>query len=136
MPSMSVGTTFSRATAPTMPHIALSFPRPFPAVARHLRLLVERKRAGGHVLPNGGARADRRAAADRHRRDELGIGADVHVVFDNCAMLFRTVVVADDRSGADVDVGPHRRVSHIREMVRLAAGADRAGFHFDEVADM
>src|SRR6266496_3191591 len=98
---MSVGTTFSRATAPTMPHIALSFLRPFPAVARQLRLLVERERPGRHVLPDRRARADRGAAADCHRCDELGIGADVHVVFDDRAMLVRAVVVAGDRPGAD-----------------------------------
>src|SRR5438874_6913518 len=101
MPSISVGTTFSPATAPTMPHIALSFPRPFPAVARHLRLLVERERPGRHVPPDGRARADRGPAADRHRRDELGIGADVHVVFDDRAMLLGAVVVAGDRPGSD-----------------------------------
>src|SRR5205814_8299037 len=100
---MSVGTTFSRATAPTMPHMALSFPRPFPAVSRHLRLLVERQRPGRPVLPVGCARTNGRAAAGRHRRDKLAIRADVHVVFDVRSMLLCAGVVADNCSGPDVD---------------------------------
>src|SRR5437763_391536 len=72
MPSMRMGTTFSRATAPTMPHImVLSFPGPLPTRDRDLLVLRDRKLPGGDLLAYRGACAYRRAPAHGDRRDEL-----------------------------------------------------------------
>ena len=48
-----------------------------------------------------------------HRRDELRVAADEHVVLDDGRMLVHAVVVARDRAGADVDV--RRRSSRRRD---------------------
>src|SRR5215472_7197754 len=116
---MRMGTTFSRATAPTMPHIALSFLGSLPAVASDLGFFVERQRAGRYVLPHRRARADGRAAPDGHRCDELRVGPDVHLVFDDRAVLFGAIVIARDRAGADVHVGADGGIAHVGEMIGL-----------------
>ena len=50
--------------------------------------------------------------------------------------LFDAVVVHGDGAGADVDLAADRRVAEVGEVIRLAAGADLALLHFDEVADV
>src|SRR5215469_15293813 len=117
MPSIRIGTTFSRATAPTMPHMSSAFLRTFPAALRDLHLLVEDQRLGRHVFPDGRTRSDRGAATDRHRRDELRIRSDVHVVFDDRAMLRGPIVVAGDRPGAEIDVASDDRIADVGEMI-------------------
>src|SRR6266849_7357616 len=118
MPSIRIGTTLPRATAPTMPHMpSLPFLRPFPVVARDLRFLVQRQRRTGHILPYRSPGADRRATSDGHRRDELGIGADLHVILDHRTVLVYTVVIAGDRSGSDVDVSADGGFADIRQMI-------------------
>src|SRR6185369_1684083 len=139
MPSIRIGTTLSRATAPTMPHMMLFLrflPRALVARLGCLRLLVEREDAGLDVAPHGRAGAYRRAAANRDRGHQLRIGPDVDVVLDHRPMLVRAVVVAGDRARTDVDVAPDRRVAHVGQVVRLAALADGARLHLDEVADV
>src|SRR6476661_6252909 len=104
---MRIGTTLSRATAPTMPHMRLVLgflSRALVPRLGSLRLLVEREHACLDIAPNGRARAYRRAASDRDRSDQLRVGSDVDVVFDDGAMLVRSVVVAGDRARADIDV--------------------------------
>src|SRR6476661_5550294 len=136
---MRIGTTLSRATAPTMPHMRLVLgflPRALVPRPGRLRLLVEREHACLDVAPNRRARAYRRAPPDRDRRDQLRVGPDVDVVLDDRAVLVGTVVVAGDRPGADVDVAPHRCITDVRQVIRLAALADGARLDLDEVADV
>src|SRR6185369_17410098 len=88
------------------------------------------------VAPHGRAGAYGRAATDSDRGHQLRIGPDVDVVLDHRPMLVRAVVVAGDRARTDVDVAPDRRVAHVGQVVRLAALADGARLHLDEVADV
>ena len=46
------------------------------------------------------------------------------------------VVIAGDGAGADVDVSADAGIAHVAQMIRLAARADLAVLHFDEVADV
>src|SRR6476646_5920111 len=99
MPSIRIGTTLSRATAPTMPHMALVLRfLTGPLIARRagLRLLVEREDAGLDIAPYGRARTYRRAASDRDGSDQLRVGSDVDIVLNDRAVLVCTVVVAGD----------------------------------------
>ncbi len=50
-------------------------------------------------------------------------------------MLVHAVVVAGDRHGAHVDLAADRGVPDVAQVVRLAARADLAVLHLDEVAD-
>src|SRR5215472_6520852 len=112
MPSIRIGTTFSRATAPTMPHMVLTFLRTLPAAPGRLRLLIQHQGLRRHVLPHGRAGPDRGTAADRH------------VVLDDRAMLVRAVIVTRDRARTDVHVASDGRVTDVAQMVRLAALAE------------
>src|SRR6266436_4881168 len=100
-----MGTTFSPATAPTMPHMASStFLRTFPVAARDLRLRVQCQHRRRNIAPHCRASTDGCAASDRHWRDKLRIGPDVHVVLDHRSMFVCAIVIANDRSGANVDI--------------------------------
>ena len=81
--------------------------------------------------------ADGRARADRHRRDQLHVGADVHVVLDHGAVLVGAVVVAGDGAGADVHVAA-RRWSRRRRRggSPCCPRPSCARLHLDEVADV
>jgi hypothetical protein len=72
----------------------------------------------------------------RHRRDQLGVGADEGIVLDDRLELVGAVVVAGDRAGADVDAAADRRVADVGQMVGLGLRGDRAVLDLDEVADM
>ena len=70
------------------------------------------------------------------RRDERGVAADERAVFDDGPVLGGAVVIARDRARADVDLGADGRVAEIREVVGLAACAQRRVLELDEVADV
>src|SRR5262249_36885144 len=107
-----------------------------PARAPLIGLRVEGERAGLDVVPDGGAGRDVGVVADRDRRDQLAVAADLHAVADHRAVLAEAVVVAGDRARTDVAVAADGRVADVREVVRLGAGADLRLLHLDEVADV
>src|SRR5262245_63822670 len=121
----------------SMTHDPLRFlGRALPARAMLLRLGVDDEPPRRGVLPDGGAGADSRALRHRDRRDELHVGADLHLVFDHGAVLARAVVVAGDGARPDVDVAADRGVADIGEMVRLGARSDAARLDLDEIPDV
>ena len=69
-----------------------------------------------------------RAVADRHRRDQHAVAADVHVVADHRAVLVRAVVVGGDAAGAVVDARADRGVAEVGEVVGLRALAPACEF--------
>src|SRR5262245_35872442 len=127
-----------RAAAPTMPHMDLGLlpGLGLPARDRHLARARHGELPGGRVLADGGSRADIGAARDAHRRDQRRVRADEALVLDHGAVLRYAVVVAGDRSRADVDARAHLGVADVGEMVGLGAGADTARLDLDEVADV
>src|SRR5690606_38484323 len=84
------------------------------------------RRAGTH----------RRSAPHAHRRHQLHVGTDMHVIPDHRAVLVGAVIVAGDGAGAEVDVAAHRRIADIGQMVGLGGFADCARLGLDEVADV
>src|SRR5262249_35702031 len=90
----------------------------------------------GRVLGQRRAGAGIGARADFDRRHQHRAGADESVVAYLGAPLVRAVVVHSDAAGADVDLASERRVAEICQVIGLAALADDAVLHFDEVADV
>src|SRR6266853_6321434 len=138
---MRTGTMLRLAIAPTIPHMRFAFRslllyRPLPARNRHLLHAREGQLACWSVLGEGGSRTECRAPAYAHRRDELGVRADENVVLDDGAVLVRSVVVAHDRAGADVDVSAHLAVADVGEVIRLGACAYATRLDLHEVADV
>ena len=60
----------------------------------------------------------------------------MHVVFDHGAVLVGAVVIGGDGARAVVDAFAHRRITQIRQMIRLHAVRERRIFHLDEVANV
>src|SRR4030067_2683514 len=85
---------------------------------------------------DGRAGAYRPALADRHRRDQLRIRADEHVVLNDRAVLVCAVVIAGDRARADIDAAAPGAVADVAEMIGLAVCRDLAVLDLDEIADM
>src|SRR5213596_1015331 len=125
---MRTGTMLRLAIAPTIPHMRLAFRslllfRPLPVRNRHLLHAGEGQFPRRGVLGERGSRTECRAPAHAHRRDELGVRAYENVVLYDGAVLVRSVVVAHDRAGANVDVSAHLAVADVGEVIRL--GSDR-----------
>src|SRR5256884_9910726 len=138
---MRTGTMLRLAIAPTIPHMRFAFRsfllhRPLPVRNRHLLHTGEGQLPRGSVLGERGSRAEGRAPAHPHRRDELGARAYENVVLDDGAVLVRSVVVAHDRAGADVDVSAHLAVADVAEVIRLGTRAYATRLHLHEVADV
>src|SRR5205085_10856328 len=106
--------------------------------ARNRFLLRARQRE----LPFEDFAGDRRTGADRctttyrHRRHELRIRADEHVVFDDGAVLVGAIVIAGDRARADVHVAADAGIADVGQVIRFRAVVNLARLHLDEVADM
>src|SRR5437588_7834667 len=135
---------------PMIPHMNSFSLRPSPApFALPLALLLLIDPALDVPLLAGtdgqGARRDRfancraaahvRALADGDRRHELRVAADEGAILDHGLMFFLAVVVARDRSGADVHVRADGRVAEIRQMHRLRSRPEHCFLELDEVAD-
>src|SRR3954468_20788137 len=139
-PSISTGTTLRADTAPTIPHMAAAslgrLRRALPPRNGRLAHARDGQLAGGSVLGQGRAGAERRTAPDAHRRDELRVGADEDVVLDDRPVLVRAVVVAGNGVGADVHVLSHLAVTDVGQVIGLRAGVDAARLDLDEVADV
>src|SRR6266480_7265979 len=138
---MRTGTMLRLAIAPTIPHMRVTFRslllfRPLPVRNRHLLHAGEGQLPRRGVLGERGSRTECRAPAHAHRRDELGVRAYENVVLYDGAVLVRSVVVAHDRAGADVDVSAHLAVADVAEVIRLGTRAYATRLHLHEVADV
>src|SRR5690606_36994122 len=74
--------------------------------------------------------------SDLQRRHQHRAGTDESAVADLGSPLVRAVIVDGHRACAHVDFATDGRIAEVRQVIRLAAGADFALLHFDEVADM
>src|SRR6266705_802596 len=138
---MRTGTMLRLAIAPTIPHMRFAFRslllyRPLPVRNRHLLHAREGQLARWSVLGERGSRTEWRAPAHAHGRDELGVRADENVVLYDGAVLVRSVVVAHDRAGADVDVSAHLAVADVGEVIGLGTSAYATRLHLHEVTDV
>src|SRR6266516_4225368 len=138
---MRTGTMLRLAIAPTIPHMRFAFRslllfRPLPVRNRHLLHAGEGQLPRRGVLGERGSRTECRAPPHAYRRDELGVRAYENVVLDDGAVLVRSVVVAHDRTGADVDVSAHLAVADVGEVIRLGTCAYGTRLDLYEVADV
>src|SRR2546430_1556497 len=138
---MRTGTMLRLAIAPTIPHMRFAFRSfllhwPLPVRDRHLLHAGEGQLPRWSILGKRGSRAECCTPAHSHRRDELGVRADENVVLDDGAVLVRSVVIARDRAGADVDVSSHLAVADVGEVIRLGTCAYATRLDLHEVADV
>src|SRR6266480_1962287 len=138
---MRTGTMLSLAIAPTIPHMRVTFRslllfRPLPVRNRHLLHAGEGQLPRRGVLGERGSRTECRAPAHAHRRDELGVRAYENVVLYDGAVLVRSVVVAHDRAGANVDVSADLTVADVGEVIRLGTCAYATRLDLHEVTDV
>src|SRR5216117_103561 len=138
---MRTGTMLRLAIAPTIPHIRFAFRslllfRALPVRNRHLLHAGEGQLPRRGVLGERGSRTECRTPAHAHRRDELRVRTDENVVLYDGAVLVRSVVVAHDRAGADVDVSAHLAVADVGEVIRLGTCAYSTRLDLNEVADV
>src|SRR5438128_348106 len=126
------GALGSRLAVPSR-RLVLTFVRPFGL--HDLARASQSQRKRRHVLGDDAARSDVSPLAHRHRRHERRVAADERTGLDARGMLVLAVVVAGDRSRADV----HRRadggVAQVRQVRRLRAFAEHGLLELDEVAD-
>src|SRR6185295_4953097 len=83
--------------------------------------LIVHERPRRHVVSNGGGGCDVNVIPEGHRRDQGGVAADLHPVSDRRRVFREAIVVAGDRSGADVCISTYRHVPEVGQVVRLAA---------------
>src|ERR1700712_4531756 len=149
------------ATAPTIPHMDLSFRlfsnrpayasirecsspfsgfflyRPYVTAFADLRFPVQHELVfSNDILPPRRPRPDRRATRHAHGRDELRVRANEHIVFDHRAEFVRAIVITGDRARANIHARADIRIADITQMIRLRAAPEHRVFHFHEVADM
>ena len=91
---------------------------------------------GWDFVGDDAACADIGAVSDFDGGDERGVGADEGFGSDFGAQLFVSVIVAGDRSRADIRFGSHRCVADIGQVVDFCACADLAVLDLDEITDM
>src|SRR5579871_3690016 len=140
---MSTGTRLRSATPPTMPHmallpspLALGLHGPLPVVDRDLARARQREFVGRRVGGDGRACADGCAVADLDGRDHHAARADEGAAADLGTPFVDAVVIAGDRAGADVDATANLAVADVAQVIHLAALADEAVLHFDEIPQM
>src|SRR6266581_5720798 len=138
---MRTGTMLRLAIAPTIPHMRFAFRslllfRPLPVRNRHLLHAGEGQLPRRGVLGERGSRTECRAPPHAYRRDELGVRAYENVVLYDGAVLVRSVVVAHDRTRADVDVSAHLAVADVGEVIRLGTCAYATRLDLHEVTDV
>ena len=112
------------------------FHRALPSLDAHLLGTRQRQRLGGRVLRDGRAGADGGALRNLDRRDQLSIGADEYVILDDSLVLVRAIIVAGNRSRADVDALADHGIAYVAEVVGLAAVRDDAILDFNEITDV
>src|SRR6266404_1544175 len=87
------------------------------------------------VFGDRGTRRDIRPIADSNRRNQRGIASDKNFVADVRRKFVEAVVVAGNRTSADVCFRADLRIAEIGEVHRLGAFADSALLQLDEISD-
>src|SRR5690606_17589040 len=81
-------------------------------------------------------RADDRARADHDRRDQRAVRSDERAFADLGPVFEEAVIIAGDRTGADIGFRADLGIADIGEVVGLGALAEPALLHLDEIADL
>src|SRR3984893_17184315 len=118
-----------------------SFPVPFPerpcpAGFFYLARAGQRQRIGRDVLRNHGPRSDIGAITNLDRRHQGAIRADERMRANLRAIFGEAVVIASNRSSADIRPVPTARTSNVSQMANRCAGPNIRGLPLDEIADV
>src|SRR6185437_10664398 len=89
-----------------------------------------------YVLGQHAARGDVGAVADRDGRDKRSVRADEGVGPDRRPVLVDPVVIAGDRTGADIRPRPDAGVADIGQVIDLGPLTDFGGLDLHEIADV
>ncbi len=101
-----------------------------------MRRTFDGERVGGDIFRDDAARADIRAVADLHGRDECCVGTDERARADIGEMLVEAVVITGDGPCADIRARADARIADISEVVRFRALLDARILNLDEISDM
>ncbi len=112
------------------------FYRALPSLDAHLPGTRQRQRLGRRVPRDCRAGTNGGALRNLDRRDQLSIGADKYIILDDSLMLVRAIVVAGNRSRADVDALANYGIAYVAEVVGLAAARNDAIFDLDKITDV
>src|SRR5882672_5256262 len=88
-----------------------------------------------NVLRNRGTGGNVGAVADFYRRNENGIASDKNAIADDRGKFIHAVVIAGNRSGADVGVRAQFGVADVTQVRNFAALADDRFFRLDKVSN-
>jgi len=94
--------------------------RPLPSGNDHLFAARQGEFARRCVAGNGRTCAYRRALANRHRRDQLRVRTDEHIILDDSTVLVCAIIVAGDGASTDVHATTDGTIADIAEMIGLA----------------
>src|SRR5471030_3109043 len=84
----------------------------------------------------GGARSDSGALGYYHRRHQLRIRTDKHIVADNGLMFIGAVIIAGNGARADIHPGANFGIAEVTQMPGFRPFAKPRFFHLDEITDM
>src|SRR4030042_685537 len=102
----------------------------------HLLGPGDRQRIRGYFLRDRGARPEYGSPADFDRGHQLRVAAHEYPVLDDGRMFLPAIVIAGDRSGADVDFFPQSGVPDVTQVVGLGASPDGRLLNLNEVANL
>ena len=71
------------------------------------------KRSGRHILGDGGPCGYISAFSHGHRGDQIGIAANKCILFDNGTVFFRSIIIDEDHTAADIHTRAHICVAYI-----------------------
>src|SRR5437588_11425359 len=101
----------------------------------HLAATADTQAIGGNVFGNRGPGSDVGVIADAHGRYENRVATNEHSLADRRGMLLKAIIVARDRSSANIGLGADLRIAEIGKVRHFRAFADDGLFRLHEVAN-
>ena len=89
-----------------------------------------------HIVQHHRARPSAAAGAQPHWGAQQRATTDEDPIFNHRAVLARPIIVAHHGGGADIHVGPNRRIAYIANVMHLGPRTDTAILDFTVVADL
>ena len=98
----------------------------------HLAAAADTQAIGGNVFGNRGPRSNVGVIADAHGRYENRVATNEHSLADRRGMLLKAIIVARDRSSANIGLGTDLRIAEIGKVRHFRAFADDGLFRLHE----
>src|SRR5262249_23618178 len=107
-----------------------------PAGTVQLRPRVENQGAGGHRPADRRTGGDVSVITDGDRCHQLRVTADLHAIADDGTRFAEAVVVARDRTGADIGVSTDLSITEISVMIGIRPGTEDGVLGLYKIPDM